>query len=186
MLQLCVSDSSFKLNFMTLEERLNETIEKKEYKIEKLKGEIAELKNTADLRNLEWQKHEYFKESELQKKLPFPRLEMRFNRIKSAGDDWYNVIWIYGIVYKHFAETYNDTMLFIPISKTTSNGGNGTFESHFKDGKLDTPFRDGVHIKADSKIFNLPAFIICEEMNISQELFLDTDLSDSLSKMIRV
>ncbi|WP_348825718.1 hypothetical protein [Flavobacterium aestuarii] len=53
---------------MTLEERLNETIEKKEYKIEKLKGEIAELKNTADLRNLEWQKHEYFKESELQKK----------------------------------------------------------------------------------------------------------------------
>ena len=171
----------------TLEERLNETIEEKEAKIEELQEKIETIEKNSDLQKLEYQMHEYFKESELQKKLPVPRLEMRFKRVKNwRGDDnWYNVLWHYGIVYKHYAETHNDTMLFIPISQTTSNGGDGTFKSHFRDGRLDTPFRDGVHIFAESKLFNLPAYIVCEEMNIAQKIELEMDITKQLSKMVR-
>jgi hypothetical protein len=172
---------------MKLEERLNEIIEEKDTQIEELQEKIEKLELQSDLQKLEYQMHEYFKETDLQKKLPVPRLEMRFSRLKNhRGDDnWYNVCWKYGIVYKHYAETHNDTMLFIPISQTTSNGGDGTFNSHFHDGRLDTPFRDGVHIYADSKLFDLPAFIICEEKNISQKIELDMDISQQLSKMVR-
>ena len=112
---------------------------------------------------------------------------MRFNRLKRSKEDdnWYHCEWIYGIVYKHYAETDNDTMLFIPLSHTAKNGGNGRFDSHIHDGKLDTPYRDGVHIFVESKLFNLPAYIICEEMNISQKIELDMDITEQLSKMKR-
>jgi hypothetical protein len=172
---------------MKLEERLNEIIEERDSQIEELQEKIEKLEQQSDLQKLEYQMHEYFKETELQKQLPVPRLEMRFFRLKNhrSDDNWYNVCWKYGIVYKHYAETHNDTMLFIPLSQTTSNGGDGTFNSHFQDGRLDTPFRDGVHIFADSKLFNLPAFIICEEKNISQKIELNMDISQQLSKMVR-
>lgn len=173
---------------MTLEERLNEILEEKENQIEKLQKKIEDLQAQSDYRQLEYQMHQYFKETDLQNKLPVPRLEMRFERLKSVNrrnDDWYHVRWHYGIVYKHYAETENDTMLFIPLSQTTSNGGDGTFESHFRNGRLDTPYRDGVHIFAESKLFNLPAYIICEEENISQEINFDMDISQQLSKMVR-
>lgn len=171
----------------TIEERLNETIEEKELKIEELQEKIEALENNSDLQNLAYQMHEYFKETELQKKLPVPRLEMRFKRDKFSIDNnnWYNVTWKYGIVYKHYAETHNDTMLFIPLGQTTSNGGDGTFNNFFRGGKLNTPFRDGVHIFAASKLFNLPAYIICEEMNISQKIELEMDITEQLSKMAR-
>lgn len=172
---------------MKLEERLNEIIEEKENQIEELQDKLNNLEIQSDLRKLDYQMHEYFKESELQKKLPVPRLEMRFERLKNwRGDDnWYNVLWRYGIVYKPYAETHNDTMLFIPFSQTTSNGGDGTFNHYLRNGRLDTPYRDGVHIFADSKLFNLPAYIICEEMNISQKIELEMDITEQLSKMVR-
>lgn len=173
---------------MTLEERLNNILEEKEIENNELRDKIEELELKSDLSNLEYQAHQYFKESELQKELPVPRLEMRFMRHNNYGvvsDNWYSVSWHYGIVYKHYSEIDNDTMLFIPISRTTSNGGRGDFESFLTDGRLDTPFRDGLHIFADSKIFNLPAYIICEEKNIVQEIILDIDITTQLDKMVR-
>lgn len=172
---------------MKLEERLNLIIEEKESEIKELQDKIEKIEYQSDLKKLDYQMHEYFKESDLQKTLPVPRLEMRFKRLKNnvVNDNWYNVSWHYGIVYKHYSETDNDTMLFIPLSHTTSNGGNGNFESYLHDGRLDTPFRDRVHIFAESKLFNLPAFIICEEKNIAQKIELEMDIDKQLSKMIR-
>ena len=66
---------------MTLEERLNETLEEKENEIEELKEEVDKIKEVKDLREFSWQFHQYFTETDLQKKLPVPRLEMRFRRI---------------------------------------------------------------------------------------------------------
>ena len=171
----------------TIEERLNELIEKKENKIEELEAKIYQMELNSNLENLKYQMHEYFKETEMQKKLPVPRLEMRFKRVNNGrGDDnWYNVVWHYGIVYKHYGETHNDTMLFIPFSQTTSNGGDGTFGYHFHNGKLNLPFRDGVHIFAESKLFNLPAYIICEEKSIYQKIECDIDITEQLSMMVR-
>jgi len=177
------------LGIMTtkLEERLNRIIEEKEDKIENLQEQVEQLENERDLQNFLWQKQTYFQENELQKTLPVPRLEMRFKRVKTFKNDngWYNVEWVYGIVYKHYAETHSETMLFIPFSKTTGSGGGGTFEHYFRNGKLDTPFRDGVHIVAESKVFGLPAYIICEEKGIIQEIDLNMDMDEQLSKMIR-
>jgi hypothetical protein len=112
---------------------------------------------------------------------------MFLNRISERN--WYSIEWVYGIVYKHFADTSNNNFLFIPLSKTTSNGGQGTFESHLEDGKLQLPFRDGLHIKVEALSLNLPAYISCPEKGIIHEIEItDEDkkrLKDSVDKMIQ-
>jgi hypothetical protein len=169
---------------ITIEERLNEIISDKDDKIEALERQVENL--TADLNyaNHAWQHHFAFQNDEFFKQMPFPRLEMRLRRL--SKDSWYSIEWVYGLVYKHAIDTFgedNDTLRFIPISKTTSNGGRGTVDNWCKDGKLNLPFRDSLHIHAESKIFNLPAFIICEEIGVINKIERQTDNSEVLSKM---
>jgi hypothetical protein len=149
---------------MKLEERLNEIIEEKDDKIQELENKIEELENRADLERVAWQRHFAFKNEGIFKSLPYPRLEMRLNRI--SKDNWYSIEWLYGLVYKHDTEKENDTLYFVPLGRTTSNGGNTTFENWVeKDGTLQLPFRDGRHIFTESITFNLPAYIVCPEKN---------------------
>jgi hypothetical protein len=114
--------------------------------------------------------------------MPFPRLEMRMRR--TSKDNWYSIEWVYGLVYKHYGDTMNETLLFIPFSKTTSSGGDGTFESRFFEGKLQLPHRDSFHIYADSKVLGLSAFIVCREMVICQPIEFDGSFQNEIiSKM---
>jgi hypothetical protein len=167
---------------MTIEERLNEQIDQKDDQIQILERKIEQLESHLDFCRWEWQQHQAFQNDELSKKMPYPRLEMRLGRL--SKDNWYSVEWIYGLVHKHYSDTDNDTLLFFPFSKTTGNGGNGTFESHFFEGKLELPRKDGFHIYADSKVLGLPAYIVCKEMNICQSVDIEGFSNyDILSKM---
>lgn len=167
---------------MTLEERLNDMLEEKDSKIQTLEAEVEKLKWQNDLSQLTWQIHQSFQNDEFSKQMPFPRLEMRLERL--SPNNWYSIKWIYGLVYKHYSDTQNDTLLFIPFSQTTSRGGNGAFESHLVEGKmLELPFRDGVHIYVEGILFGLPAYIICRERNMCQKVNYDADFSDQILKM---
>ena len=174
-----------KINCMskTLEERLNSIIDEKDEAIEKLQNELDSLKDRIDLQNQSWQLHEAFENDVFSKQMPFPRLEMRMIRV--SKNNWYSVEWIYGLVYKDYADISNNMLRFVPFSKTTSSSGHGTFESRYTDGELELPYRDGVHIKADSEVLNLPAYIVCREKNICQKLGdLHRELMPNVSKMI--
>lgn len=149
---------------MKLEERLNEIISEKEDKIEELEKEIADLTEQQDLSRLKWQMASVFKHEGFYKELPYPRLEMRLNRL--SKNDWYSIEWLYGLVYKHITDVDNDTLIFSPLGHTTSSGGKATFENWMTDGKLQLPFRDGLHIYAESLIFKIPAFIVCREKEV--------------------
>lgn len=156
---------------MTLEERLNKTIQELEDKNETLEQQMEDMEAQQDLSRNAWQMHQVFDNDEFSRKMPFPRLEMRMKRV--SNDDWYSIEWHYGLVYKHFADTMGNKLLFIPIGHTSSSGGSGTFESRLHDGRLDLPFRDGMHIRAESVLFGLPAYIVCREKNIIQEIRVD-------------
>lgn len=149
---------------MKLEERLNEIIEEKDDKIQELENRIEELETQADIERLKWQMHFAFKNEGIFKGLPYPRLEMRLNRL--SKDNWYSIEWLYGIVYKHDSQTENDILYFVPLGQTTSSGGDSTFESWVEDdGSLLLPLRDGRHIYTASLTFNIPAYIVCAEKN---------------------
>lgn len=172
---------------MSIESRLSDIIDEKDKQLQELKEKLEQMELKTDLQNMAYQLHEHFEESDLQKTLPYPRLEMRFRRIENhrGRKDWYNVEWHYGIVHKHYVDTRNNMMLFIPLGKTTSSGGGAEFEDHFHSGRLETPHRDIVHIFSESIVFGMPAYIICEEKNIVQKIELDIDITDALGKMVR-
>lgn len=128
---------------MTLEERLNEVIEERECEIENLSKKIDELKGDLDSRHKAWMHHSVQNPFEFTKKLPLPRLEMRQRK------EGYYTIFSYGIVYKHFSEM-KEELTFIPLGETKCSGAY----------TRELPFRDGVHMRHDSKIFNLPGFLI--------------------------
>lgn len=167
---------------MTIAERLNDKLSEKEEQIEKLEQRIEEMERQFDLSRLNWQLHRAFKDDALSQQMPFPRLEMRLTR--TSKDNWYRVEWTYGLVYKHYSDTSSNMLLFIPFSQTTSSGSAGTFEDRFRDGKLELPFRDGVHIYAESLLLGLPAYIVCREKSICQKIdFADFNITEQLSKM---
>lgn len=146
---------------------------------------IEELENIVDFfRNKYFADHQIIDEKEKTKeypgynKLPLPRIEMRINPLR---EDWYEIEWIYGIVYKHF----DDNVLFIPLSKTTSSGSS---HERMKQGKIELPFRDGLHVRVDAKVFNMDAFVLC---NGRIEEIYDGDygketFENAMSKMKRV
>lgn len=168
---------------MKLEERLNEIIEEKEDQIIELEKKVEELENNADMSRLSWQMHFAFKNEGIFANLPYPRLEMRLNRL--SKDNWYSIEWLYGLVYKHDTDTHNDVLYFVPLGRTTSNGSDATFQNWVEeDNTLQLPFRDGRHIYAESLAFNMPAYIICPEMGMWNKIENQGwDLQKSLLKM---
>ncbi len=171
---------------VTIEERLNDIISEKENEIDKLNDKVSDLESLLNYHKWSWCRHQIIDKSiDLYKDIPFPRLEMMLSRV--SENNWYEIEWIYGLVYGHYSNVgYNNNLLFIPFSKTTSRSGAGTFESHFNDGKLELPFRDGVHIKAEALTLNLPAYISCAEKGIIQKLEINEEpitWKDTLDKM---
>jgi len=159
---------------MNIEERLNNIIEEKESRIEQLEQDIEQMKNEADLSRMSWQMHKAFQNDDFYKQIPYPRMEMRLERLGNDPGNWYSIQWVYGLVYKHVVDTTNDTLLFIPFGCTTSNGGRGTFESRYVNQELETPFRDSLHIRVEAHLLSLPAYIVCREKGIFNQL----DISD--------
>jgi hypothetical protein len=166
---------------MQLEERLNEIIIEKESRIEELVDKIEKMEANYNMEKVNWQRHLAFENDEFYNQLPYPRLEMRLERV--SEDNWYAIEWVYGLVYKHFVDANNDTLMFIPFSKTTSSGGNMTFENWYKNGELDLPYRDGVHIYVESLLFKLPAFIVCKEKGVFNKIQRQGDYREILTKM---
>lgn len=167
---------------MTIEERLNETIEERDDQIRELENKIEALESRLDYSRWQWQQHEAFDNDEFSKQMPFPRLEMRMTR--TSKGNWYKVEYIYGLAYRHYSDLYNNMLRFIPFSLTTSEGGRDTFESHLRDGRIDLPYRDGAHIRSESALLNLPAFIVCREKNMCQEIDpLNAELTGNVNKM---
>jgi hypothetical protein len=169
---------------MQLEERLNEIIIEKESRIEELEAKIEKMEANYDMEKVSWQRHQAFENDTFYKQLPYPRLEMRLDRV--SRDSWYAIEWVYGLVYKHFTDTGNDTLMFIPFSKTTSSGGNMTFENWYKNGELELPYRDSVHIYVDSLLLKLPAFIVCKEKCLFNKIHRQGDYSEYLAKMTTI
>lgn len=167
---------------MTIEERLNEQIDEKDDQIQELENRIDELESRLDHGRWQWQQHEAFENDELSQQMPFPRLEMRL--IRRSKDNWYSVEYLYGLVYKHYSDLYNNMLRFIPFSLTISEGGKDTFESRLVNGELPLPFRDGTHIRSESALLNLPAFIICREKGVFQKIDpLVEELMRNVNKM---
>lgn len=156
---------------MKLEERLNEIIEEKDDQINDLENKVELLEARLDYANHVWQHHFSFQEDEFYDQMPYPRLEMRLRRL--SKDNWYNIEWVYGLVYKHVTDTFSEskTLLFIPFSRTTSSGGTGELSWRIKEGnKLDLPHRDSLHIYIESLMLKIPAYIVCEEMKIFNKI----------------
>lgn len=156
---------------MKLEERLNEIIEEKDDQINDLENKIELLEARLDYANQAWQHHFSFQEDEFYAQMPYPRLEMRLRRL--SKDNWYNIEWVYGLVYKHTVDTFSDnkTLLFIPLGRTTSNGGTGELTYRLKEGnKLDMPHRDSLHIFIESLMLNIPAYIVCKELDVINKI----------------
>lgn len=150
-------------------ERLQEMLEEKEVQVGDLEKTVERLKYETSLDCIKWQKHRLLDNDDFYKGLPVPRVEMIFEAVGSGTDDdaFYNHEWTYGIVTKPytFQWDFKDKLLFIPLSKTTGSGGNNVSRIR-STGKIDTPFRDGVHVKFDSLMFGLPAFISCRALNV--------------------
>jgi hypothetical protein len=167
---------------IALEERLNDIISEKDDQISELESKIEALESRLDYSRWQWQQHEAFDNDEFSRQMPFPRLEMRM--IRRSKDSWYSIEWIYGLVYKHYGDLYNNMLRFIPFSLTTSNGGHDTFERRLIDGKIDLPYRDGTHIRSESALLNLPAFIVCREKGMCQKIDpLNAELMSNVEKM---
>ena len=171
----------------------NKTIEILEKTIKKQEVKIKELKEAIDSyeRGKDFMVHRVINEKEKSKlypsydKLPLPRLEMQINPITK---NWYQIEWIYGIVYKH----YNDTLLFIPLAQTT---GTGDFSKFLKattriSDSNNLPFRDGLHIRTEMKLFGLRGFVLCdgriEEILDCEELYGKETFEESMQKMKRL
>lgn len=59
----------------------------------------------------------------------------------------------------------------VELGKTSVGGGGGIVS---EDGKIRTPFRDGVHIMRDSIVLGLPMFVVYGEMAHPIEMDEDT------------
>jgi len=135
---------------MTLEQRLNDLIEERDSQIESLEERLTEEKDKLNLASNLWMVHRIEKPIECTSNLPLPRLEMR------QSIEGYQTIFHYGIVYKHYSEM-GDLITFIPLGKTTCTG---TY-------KKQTPFREGVHIRHDSKALGMNAYLVDVDTNES-------------------
>jgi len=129
----------------TLEERLNERINELENELEK------KLRAENDAKYVDsWRWRDIRKVSITENNgLPIPRLELRWRALD--GD---NAICDYLLVQRH----YLGHLIATPLSSTKVGGGG----SREYCARLDTPFRDGAHIKHDAAHFKLPAFVCFE------------------------
>ncbi len=166
-------------------EKLETIIEEQEEQISKLESIISYHE-----RCMNWMLHRIIKEKDVAEKyagydeLPYPRLEMQINPLREG---WYEVEYIYGLVYKHF----DGTLLWIPIGRTTSSGNQEKLKKPLSElsSVEKYPLRDGLHIRTEMRLFNLRGFLLCngqiEEIDNGDECYTPKTFSDAMNKMKR-
>jgi hypothetical protein len=132
-------------------ERLEAQLDEKDARIEELEKELQEIRDDEDA-NWEWSRHSTLKINP--DNLPVPRLEMRWHK---ESEDGYLTCWDYRLIYRHLL----GHLIAVPLGQTKSQGGNGA--PPIRNGQIDTPFRDGVHISTDTGHLGIPAFCIVED-----------------------
>jgi hypothetical protein len=135
----------------TTVERLEELLNTKDTQIETLQAKLQAYKDQEEEENWRWTQHS---KSEEKEGLPVPRLEIRWIKLDKNGYNWRAA---YNLVYKHLL----GDVILVPMGSTTRNGGNG--KGPIRDGKVETPFRDGVHIAHEMLTLKLPGFAICDD-----------------------
>lgn len=143
---------------LTAIDRLEQLLNEREREVRELKEKLNEIEEQGDDKDWRWARHT--RHDAKDETLPVPRLELRCTPL---DEDWYRWHWVYALVYRHVM----GTAVYVPLGGTIVTGGNRE-EGPVRDGKLDLPWRDGVHIRHESEQFNLPAFAICGD--IVQEL----------------
>lgn len=148
-----MSDEAEKLTAL---ERLESLLNDRDNEIASLKGKLQKQDDLDDDEAWMWTKHEISDEFE---KLPVPRLEIRWSSLGrgqlSLSHNW---LASYNLVYRHLL----GHVVRVPIGSTRTSGGNGS--PPICNGKVETPFRDGVHIQHDAWTLKLPAFAICGDL----------------------
>lgn len=158
--------------------------------IDRMGDEIKQLKRDIQWHEEigNWMVHRSVNEEEMDarypgyKKLPLPRFEMIIAPTKNfRGEEWYSVEWAYGIVYMH----YIDGVKFIPLGRTTGNGGH----PRLKRGEIEFPYRDGLHIRTEMKVFDLKGYVMCtgkiKEINLIDGYSEDI-IEDAYKSMKRI
>ena len=131
-------------------ERLAETLDERDSTIEELRAKVEEFENKERSDRTAWTRHRVFK-VDPSPDLPVPRLELRW--VETDDDEGYDVKCQYSLVYRHLL----DEIVFVPLGETKSSGG---LAKRDRDGRLDTPFRDGAHFANEAHQLRLPAFVI--------------------------
>lgn len=132
------------------ESRLRELLQLKDDRISELESDAEEIREAEEREEWRWSLPRKVTNDE---RLAVPRLEIR---CVPVSDNWYNFRWDYALIYKHLL----GHLVAVPFGSTTCNSSAG--RPPVRDGKIHTPFRDGVHIAQDSLTLRLPAFALCD------------------------
>lgn len=130
---------------MTLEERLNATINEQEERIAELEQRVAQAEWER------WTSHEAHDE-DLADDLPCPRLEIVWVDGRFRGEK----IAYYHLIYRHYCGHYE----LVPFGRTVMSGSE--HDPIRNDGSIEPPRKDGFHILSDALELNLPAYIRCK------------------------
>lgn len=131
-------------------ERLEEQLNERDEKIEELEGKLAEAERAAE-EDHTWSKHvEYKAGEEPSPELPVPRLEMRWS--EEERNDSYELTARYSLVYRHLCKQ----IVFVPLGVTRTTGA--LAERINPNKTVDTPFRDGAHLRNEMAQLGLRAF----------------------------
>lgn len=84
--------------------------------------------------------------------LPVPRLEICW---RMKGENWRSREALYVLVYRHYSD---DKVRAKPLGLTRVDGGDGS--PPVRMGEVETPFREGVHLRVDAAHLKLPAFAV--------------------------
>lgn len=132
-------------------ERLEDLLNEKDSELDTLRGKLEEVENRESIDRTAWTRHREYK-VDPSPDLPVPRLELRW--VEQERDrDGYEIACEYSLVYRHVL----DKIVFVPLGMTRSTG---SLASRDRDGRLETPFRDGAHFANEAAQLRLPAFVI--------------------------
>lgn len=99
----------------------------------------------------------------IQDNLPMPRLQLVWEK-QEMQDSWTKSRCRYEMVLdSDDVRSEDDKTVIISMGGTEVNGGRDK-PPIYEDGKIETPFRDGVHIMNDSYALKLPAYVICGDV----------------------
>ncbi len=130
-------------------ERLEGLLNERDAEIERMREEVQAAERTVAQSEAGWSLPVRFPDEQT---LPVPRLQMTF---ETDDDRWYEWTVSYRLVHRHFL----GHVIGVALGSTTVRGGNGG--PPIRDGKLDLPFRDGVHMGHDARSLGLRAFAVC-------------------------